>query len=271
MAALDLLRSWPAPTAAAAVIRAEGVVAATGPCDHRFALSSVTKPLFALACLVAIEEGTLGLDEPAGPPGATVRHLLAHASGLGFDEVNSVADPGARRVYSNVGFDVLGWTLEGNGGIPATTYFTEAVCQPLGLRATSIDGSPAKDGTSTVDDLCVVAGELLAPATLVAGATLREATTPQFPELAGVVPGFGRQDPNPWGLGFEIRGGKDPHWTGRHNSARTFGHFGRCGTFLWVDPAVGLACVALTDLEFGRWAIDLWPAFSDAVLDEFAA
>ena len=35
-----------------------------------------------------------------------------------------------------------------------------------------------------------------------------------FPELAGVLPGFGYHNPNDWGLGPEIRGTKAPHWTG---------------------------------------------------------
>ena len=70
--------------------------------------------------------------------------------------------------------------------------------------------------------------------------------TPQglaFPGLAGVLPGFGRFEPNDWGLGFELRDDKRPHWTGTGNSPRTFGHFGAAGTFLWVDPDAGLACV----------------------------
>jgi CubicO group peptidase (beta-lactamase class C family) len=87
-----------------------------------------------------------------------------------------------------------------------------------------------------------------------------------YPGLAGVLPGYGRQQPNDWGLGWEIRGSKDPHWTGATSSPETFGHFGRSGTFLWVDPEAGLACLALTDRDFGDWAIQAWPAFIDQVL-----
>ena len=72
----------------------------------------------------------------------------------------------------------------------------------------------------------------------------------------GVLPGFGRQEPNDWGLGLELRDHKFPHWTGSHNSERTFGHFGRSGTFLWVDPEPGIALACLTDLEFGEWATE---------------
>jgi len=96
-----------------------------------------------------------------------------------------------------------------------------------------------------------------------------EATSVQFPGLTGVLPGFGVQRPNDWGLGFEIRDAKSPHWTGSANSARSYGHFGQSGTFIWVDPDRDLALVALTDRDFGDWAYEPWPALSDAVIAEF--
>ena len=137
---------------------------------------------------------------------------------------------------------------------------------PLGL-AGSLHSSPAWGYRGPLDDLLALGRELLAP-TLVAPETLAEATSVQFPGLAGVLPGWGRMEPNDWGLAFELRDAKSPHWTGARNSPRTFGHFGAAGTFLWVDPDAGLACGVLTDREFGEWAIEAWPAFSDAVLAE---
>jgi len=50
------------------------------------------------------------------------------------------------------------------------------------------------------------------------------------------------------------------------NSAATFGHFGGAGTFLWVDPEVGVALAVLTDRPFGPWALTAWPSLSEAVL-----
>ena len=96
--------------------------------------------------------------------------------------------------------------------------------------------------------------------------TLVTATTVQFPGLRGVLPGYGPQVANDWGLGLEIKGAKSPHWTGTTNSSTTFGHFGQSGTMLWVDPVAGLALVALADRAFGHWARAAWPALSDAVL-----
>ena len=95
MTALELLDSWPVPHAAAAVVSPSGVIATHGPVDRAFRLASVTKPLTARAAQVAIEEGVIELDTPAGPPGSTVRHLLAHTSGLAMQTPDALAAPGA--------------------------------------------------------------------------------------------------------------------------------------------------------------------------------
>ncbi|MFJ1746425.1 serine hydrolase domain-containing protein [Streptomyces sp. NPDC088116] len=263
-----LIENWPVTTAAAAVVRADGTVFASyGPTSHRFPLASVTKPLAAYAVLVAYEEGAIELDEPAGPEGSTVRHLLAHTSGLAFDEHRASSGPGTRRLYSNAGFEVLGDHVAKATDIPFADYLREAVFEPLGMDATSLDGSPAKDGVSTVDDIVRFAAELQAPRLLDAR-TVLDAMTVVHPGLSGVLPGYGNQKNNDWGLGFEIRDAKSPHWTGGSSSPRTFGHFGQSGTFLWVDPDAGAACVALADRDFGSWAIEAWPPFTDAVLGE---
>lgn len=265
---LALIENWPVPTAAAGVVRGDGTVLGThGPVERRFALASVTKPLAAYAALVAYEEGAIELDEPAGPPGSTVRHLLAHTSGLAFDEHRLTAPPGERRLYSNAGFEVLGDHVTKATEIPFAEYVRQAVLEPLGMTSTAVEGSPAKDGVSTVGDLVRFAAEVQAPR-LLDPRTVAEAMTVQYPGTKGVLPGYGHQNPNDWGLGFEIRGAKSPHWTGSSSSARTVGHFGQAGTFLWVDPGVGVACVALTDRAFGAWAMGVWPGFTDAVVAE---
>ncbi|MFF2652008.1 serine hydrolase domain-containing protein [Streptomyces sp. NPDC058045] len=270
MQSLAQIETWPVPAAAAAVVRADGTLAgAHGPTGRRFPLASVTKPLAAYAALVAYEEGAVELDEPAGPAGATVRHLLAHTSGLAFDEDRVAAEPGARRIYSNTGFEALGRHIEAATGIPFPEYLRQAVFEPLGMADSSLTGacSPAAGAESTVDDLVRFAAELQAPR-LLDPRTVAEAMTVQYPGTRGILPGYGSQNPNDWGLGFEIRDGKSPHWTGSSSSPRTFGHFGQSGTFLWVDPDAGAACIALTDRDFGPWAIETWPAFTDAVLAE---
>lgn len=267
MSALDLIADWPVANAAAAVVSPSGVVETFGDAGRRYRLASVTKLLVARAAQVAVEEAAVELDTPAGPPGSTVRHLLAHASGLSMDGTAIQAPPGTRRVYSNAGFATLAATIEGHSGIEFGSYLAGAVFEPLGMTASYLAGGVPEAGfgaVSTVDDLAVFAGDLLNPVT-VSVQLHAEAISTQFPGLSGVLPGYGMQRPNDWGLGFEIRDGKKPHWTGSTNSAGTYGHFGQSGTFLWVDPAQSLALVVLADRDFGDWAKPLWPALSDAV------
>jgi CubicO group peptidase (beta-lactamase class C family) len=272
MAALDAIDDWPVSAAAAAVIGLGGVLASHGDTGRVFELASVTKPLVARAAHVAIEEGVVDLDTAAGPPGSTVRHLLAHASGLAMLSDRVLAKPGTRRIYSNHGFAVLAEILQWESGIEFGRYLTEAVCEPLAMANTRLDGGAEEAGfgaTSTVADLAAFAGELLRPST-VSAQLHTEAITVQFPGLDGVLPGYGVQRPNDWGLGFEIRDSKSPHWTGARNSARTFGHFGQSGGFIWADPEIDLALVVLTDRDFGDWALDIWPAISDAVTSDYS-
>jgi CubicO group peptidase (beta-lactamase class C family) len=269
---MDALRqtdAWDVPFAAAGVTRFDATVATRGDARQAVRLASVSKPVTALAVLVAAEEGVLDLDDPAGPPGATVRHLLAHASGLPFQGEIPIAPPGRRRIYSNEGFGIVGRVLEERAEMPFADYVRAAVCDPLGLGLDP-HGHPGAGMHACLEDVLALGRELLAP-TLIARETLTEMTSVQFPGLDGVLPDFGRFSPMDWGLGVELKDGKDPHWTGTRTSPRTFGHFGGSGTFLWVDPEAGVACACLTTREFDVWAKDAWPRLSDAVLDELAA
>ena len=260
MEALRQVDGWPCREAAVAVTgRTE---ASYGDLGRTFCWASVTKLATAVAVLVAAEEGIVDLDEPAGPPGSTVRHLLAHASGLPLDGDVPVARPGTKRIYSNTGFESLAEHVAGRAEMPFGEYFEAVWGFPL-------DGSPAHGIAAPLAQLLEVARELLEP-TRIARETLAEACSVQFSGLGGVLPGFGRLEPNDWGLGPELRDAKPIHWTGERNSAGTFGHFGRGGGFLWVDPAARLAVCCLTDLEFGDWAKDAWPRLADAILAELA-
>jgi CubicO group peptidase (beta-lactamase class C family) len=265
----SLLSAWPAGTASAGVTGPERLLGLAGDPGWVARIASVGKLLVGMAALVAVEEGSVDLDEPAGPEGSTVRHLLAHASGLAFDQDRSIAPVSRRRVYSNTGIERFADHLAARTEMPFHDYLRLGVLEPLGMAHTDLRGSPAHAVWSSVSDLLAFCRELLRP-TLVSPDTLAEAIRAQFPDLAGVLPDLGRFEPNPWGLTFEIRGNKDPHWTGRRNSPRTFGHFGGSGSFLWVDPEPDLAAVAVTDREFGPWAREAWPAFSDAVLERYA-
>jgi CubicO group peptidase (beta-lactamase class C family) len=246
-------------------IGGDGTTITLGPLDDVYQLASITKPLFSYALLVAHEEGTLPLDQPVGPEGATVAHVMAHASGLGPEEADPSTRVGTRRIYSNGGFDLLGRALSEAARMPTAEYLREAVCEPLGMTATWLEGSPAHGAVSTVRDLSRFCNELTKP-TLVHPSTLMYATQPFLPGLSGVLPGFGRHEPNQWGLGFEIRGKKDPHWTGPSATPATLGHFGGAGTFFWIEPETKRFAICLTDTPFGPWAARHWPEFNEAIL-----
>jgi CubicO group peptidase (beta-lactamase class C family) len=264
--ALHQIDAWEAPHAAAAVVTPDGVAVRHGEEGHVFRWASITKPASALATMVAIEEGVVDLDEPAGPEGSTVRHLLAHASGLPFHEGPPIAPVGTRRIYSNQGFDALAAHVAAAAEMPFDRYLAEAVFRPLEMAA-ELRGSAGSEGHGSLEDASRLAFELLRPK-LIARETHAEMTAVAFPGLGGVLPDYGRFDPLDWGLGVEIKDGKDGHWSGTLTSPRTFGHFGGSGTFLWVDPELDAALVVLTDREFGEWSKTAWPALSDAVVQE---
>lgn len=252
---------------AVVVTDAAGTRLTHGETRRSFPWASVTKLLTAAATLVAVSRHLVDLDDAAGPEGATVRHLLAHASGVALDSGDALSAPGRRRIYSNHGIELLAAHVEDATGTAFADWLEDTVLIPLGMSSVVLEGSPAHGAIGTAEDLAAFGRELLAPTVLDAD-LLAEATRVQFPGLLGVLPGFGRQDPNDWGLGFEIRGAKSPHWTGSRNSPQTFGHFGQSGSFLWVDPQAGLATAFLGAERFAEWAAELWPRLSDAVLTD---
>lgn len=293
MLALAAVERWPVRTAAGAVVSPDGGVDTVGDVHHVFRLASLAKMFVGWTALVAVEEGTIDLDEPlgsvrlhrhdagdsAGHPvelelaDCTPRHLLAHAGGFAFDSYERLAPPGTRRIYSNTGIEIVAEVLARRAGMTYADYQREALFEPLGMAATDLVGSPAKDVYSTVADLLRFVAEVRTP-TLVAHDTARQFSTVQFPGLPGTVPGIARYDDCPWGLGTEIRGTKQPHWTGEHNSPATFGHFGGAGTLLWVDPEAMTASVVLTDRPFDDWAAEAvrsWSALADSILAEVGA
>jgi CubicO group peptidase (beta-lactamase class C family) len=274
---MTLTLDWPVGRAGVAVVSPSGVETAflggvSG--GDQFEVASVTKLMTSLAALAAVESGRIDLDQPVpdGGEGVTPRHLLAHAGGFPFEPPGRVRPPEQRRIYSNMGFRVLAEAVADATGISFASWLSTSVLDQLAMSATrlgrrnGIDGDPAAGATSTLDDLVRLARCLLDGGAPVVGPDLfTEATTVQFPGLAGLVPGVGRFDPCDWGLGFELHDGKRPHWMGDRRSPSAFGHFGASGCFLWVDPDAGVAAAAVTDRSFDddKWAMATWPAWSD--------
>ena len=267
MQALRQIDDWPVEFAAAGVADAEGRVSTRGDAARATRLASVSKPVAALATLVAAEEGVVDLDEPAGPPGSTVRHLLAHTSGLPFEGTEPIARPGHRRIYSNEAFRALADHVATRAEMPFPEYVRAAVCTPLGIGLDPT-GDPGSGMHASLDDVLAIGRELLVPR-LVADETRDEMVSVQFPDLSGVLPDYGRFEPLDWGLGVQLNT-RPPTWMGSRSTPRTFGHFGGSGTFLWIDPDAKVVCAALTDREFGEWAKQAWPRLADAVLAESA-
>lgn len=268
MSTLDLLDDF-GFEAAAIVLGPEGVRAQRGDVDRIRRWRSVSKTLTGYAAGIALQEGRVHLDDEAGPPGATLRHLLAHASGYFYSSDSVLQQPGLRRHYSNYGIDEAARHLERALGRDIEDWVRERVTGPLGMDDTEWTGSASVGVEGPLRDLALFAAEALRP-TLLDPVWHRAVTTPQLPDLVGIMPGFGKQSPNPFGLGFEVRGEKDPHWTGRANSAETFGHFGMRGTAFWVDPVADLALVVGTSHDFCDAHREVMPRLADAVLAEHA-
>jgi len=269
MGALDQIAEWPVDTAAAAIVDADGeVVEQHGSVDSEFRLASLTKVFIGWAAMIAVEEGGIALDHPVGQAGCTLEHLLSHAGGYPFEGREPVSAPGERRIYSNTGIELAADAIDEATGLAFEDYLADGVLGPLGLRHSDLRGSVAHGLWSTVDDVANFLFELQQP-TLLSPAGAAAVVQPHYPHLGGIVPGVGRFEECPWGLGTEIRGAKWPHWTGRHNSQQTFGHFGGSGTMMWVDPVAGGAVVALTDRPFDQWStspVTAWSRLSDDVV-----
>lgn len=231
-----------------------------------FPWASVTKIAVSLSVMIAVQEGDLSLDEPGGPPGSTLRHLLSHTSGLAFDTSAVLARPERRRIYSNRNIELAADLAQKATHTPFPEWLEESVLMPLEMSGAWLEGSPAYGISGTIDDLSALGRELLEP-TLLKPEWDRAYTSPVFPGLTGVLPGFGRQADNLWGLGVEIRGQKSPHWTGPGSDPATFGHFGQSGSFLWVDRSRGICAAFLGEKPFSKLHASVWPELNQQILD----
>jgi beta-lactamase class C len=300
---LELARSWvdagTVPGVAACIVDRSGVVdelyagslrrgedAPVGPAS-RFALASLTKPLVAAACLCAVEEEIVELDDEIRD-GFTLRHLLSHCSGLGADAADIdgplLEPPGTYRRYSNAGYALAARTIERAAEMPFREYLERALLAPLELdaslgldpadaRRTAVVREPGswRDGDEFFNSdafrvaalaesggyatargyarflsFLLARGELGGPAVLTPE-TIDEVLAPQFGELPGTVAGVASWDACAWGLGLDVRGTREPHWTGDALTATANTHFGSAGTLAWIDRERGVGLVALAN------------------------
>lgn len=267
----DLIAHWPRDSHIA-VTSPTDLLAYAGDLTVVKPVASVTKLFTTYAILIAIERGYVTLDDICDGRGATLGHLLSHSSGLGFSEDTPVSEIAKNRIYSNIGIELAAAHLINNGPTGNINnfgdYLHEVVLAPLAMYDTTLEGSAASGLRSSLQDLIKFGRELLAP-TLISRKTLGEATSVIFEDLGGVLPGFGLQRPCPWGLGFEIKGSKNPHWMAPNASSNSFGHFGQSGAYLFVEPESQLAITSLSAEPFGQWAKNIWPPTNQIIIDRF--
>lgn len=104
-----------------------------------------------------------------------MRHLPGHESGLSLDGETVLSRPGHRRVCSDRGIELVAEIVSTRTHKPFEALLADEVKLPLGMRHTSLRGSPASGAVRSLRDLVALAGELLVPsiidAELLTGAT----------------------------------------------------------------------------------------------------
>lgn len=313
-----------------------------------FALASVSKPVTAAAVMAAIDDGHFGCDDvvidllpefnaaddltaiPALEhlrPLITVRHLLAHTSGLpesagsreevygGGRSLDHLTDamcglplqsaPNEVLRYSNVGYAVLARLTERHTGREFWEQVATSVLRPMDLSGIVARPSPAESlliasvrdaanpdtpvesyNSAYWRDLAIPWGGYFGtpralasfaaaflPSQRTASPLSTSSVTAMTTDQAGGIPGGVESGKiawpvASWGLGWEIKGSKERHWTGTLTSPETFCHFGQAGTLLWADPSRDLALAVFANRAVTRaWTFFLsnWIRLSDAV------
>jgi CubicO group peptidase (beta-lactamase class C family) len=198
--------------------------------------------------------------------------------------------PGAELRYSNAGYGLLARVIERVTGEDTWAVAERNVLQPLRLADIVARPAPSLDqriahladtshpGTDTdsynsaywrglaipwgglygsVVDIVRFAGSFLGGGSpILSPPSIRLMTTDQ---AGGVPGGVGsmrvRWPVASWGLGWEVKGAKQRHWTGDLTSPRTFCHFGAAGTLVWADPDRDVALAVFGN----RTTYHLWP------------
>lgn len=273
--------------------------------DTIFDAASLTKVVATTPAVMQLfEQGKIRLDDPVthylpefqhGKSDITVRLLLTHFSGMPPDLVlqppwsgyqtgiekalvtQPVAPPGAKFIYSDINFILLGEIVHRVSGQPLNEYVRDHVFGPLGMKdtgfmppaalrrriaPTEIDpatGQPFRgtvhDPTSrymggvaghagvftTGDDLARYALTLLGNGEY-DGAKLASAAT----VLKFTTPGSPADQPILRGLGWDI---DSPFSSNRGElfPIGSYGHTGFTGTSLWIDPYSNTFVILLTN------------------------
>jgi serine-type D-Ala-D-Ala carboxypeptidase len=295
-------------------------------------LASVTKVIATTtACMILYDRGLFKLDQPLiqllpefADSGSeqndhrrrqiTLRMLLAHSSGLpayiklfqtchNKDEllrralqVQLTADPGSRAEYSDIGFILLGETLQELSGQPLDQFCQREIFAKINLAQTCfnpptdlklaippteddrtfrhrlIQGEVNDENASVMGGVAGHAGcfSTVLDVSVFAQCMLRGGTPLVKKETLEI---FTRRQDSPAGtsraLGWDTP--SQPSQSGKYFSSRSYGHLGYTGTSLWIDPDRQLSVTLLTNRTWpdrGSQSIkQIRPAFHDAVIE----
>jgi CubicO group peptidase (beta-lactamase class C family) len=90
---------------------------------------------------------------------------------------------------------------------------------------------------------------------------------PQVSGIPGRVGALYQWSAVEWGIGWDVKGAKRPHWSGSLTSDQTISHEGFAGTLVWVDPTRELLAVLFTNHTFAdHW--NLRPSRLGLISDE---
>ncbi len=262
---------------AIAVIDAGGNYHYVGSASGRYAFASVTKLFSTYVVADAVLSGFISfedvIDDPYFDKGdVTLADLMSHASGVRPVPLECF-EPRQKRIYTNEAFQYAGdFLIRRLGrqfkGVTVGQLFEEGLGSHL---STTIDiaGSCANSATGTFDDLVKFLAEMRIPTFL--DRQMHEfLVTPHCEDLPGILPGWGHYDRNLFGIGYEIKGEKSPHWSGACSSSSTFGHFGQSGTFVFHDPMHSVSVACVTNEAFGPWAKEAYPQMCDEIYARFS-
>jgi uncharacterized protein YbbC (DUF1343 family)/CubicO group peptidase (beta-lactamase class C family) len=268
--------------------------------DTIFDLASLTKVIATTTAVMQLEQqGKIRLNDPVakyipefaqnGKDAITLRQLLTHFSGLredldltqpwqgketgyaiAFSQV-PVDPPGARFLYSDVNFIVLGAVVERVTGQTLDAYCHEKIFAPLHMETTRFlppaewlprisptqfdehdqmlrsmvhDPTARRMGGvaghaglfSTADDLAKFSEFLLSGGPVLSPLAIEKMTTPQQPPTSAVLRGLG------WDIDSPLSSNR-----GELLPVGSFGHTGFTGTSLWIDPTTQTFIILLTN------------------------
>ena len=273
--------------------------------DTIFDVASLTKVVATTPSIMKLfEQGKIRMDDPVtkylpefqgGKSPITVRLLMTHFSGLppdieltpgaGYDaaiqkclHTEPVAPPGARFIYSDINFQLLGEIVRRLSGTSLAQFAAEQIYRPLGMKDTGflpaadlipriapteldpetkrplrgvvhdprsryMGGIAGHAGLfTTAGDLARYAQMLLNLGTLDGTRILSASTVEKFYEPASPA-----DQPILRGLGWDI---DSPYSSNRGElfPIGSYGHTGWTGTSLWIDPATKTFVILLTNV-----------------------